>query len=53
MTKSGRELLDKARNEIQEITADDVKSRLDSGEYLALIDVREPDEYRAGYISGA
>ena len=53
MTKSGRELLDKARNEIQEITADDVKSRLDSGENIALIDVREPDEFRAGYISGA
>ena len=45
MTKSGRELLDEARNQIPEITADDEKSILDSGENLALIDVREPDEY--------
>jgi rhodanese-related sulfurtransferase len=36
-----------------EITAEDVKHRLDAGETLALIDVREPFEHRAAHIEGA
>jgi rhodanese-related sulfurtransferase len=36
-----------------EITAEDVKRRLDAGEKLALVDVREPFEHRAAHIEGA
>jgi rhodanese-related sulfurtransferase len=36
-----------------EITPTDVKRRLDSGEALLLIDVREPDEHQVCQIGGA
>ncbi len=53
MAKSGRDLLEEARGEVPEITADEVNALREKGEAFALIDVREPDEYRAGYIPGA
>jgi rhodanese-related sulfurtransferase len=36
-----------------EITVQEVKRRLDAGEFLNLIDVREPDEYQVCRIAGA
>jgi rhodanese-related sulfurtransferase len=36
-----------------EISATDVKRRMDAGEAIALIDVREPDEYQVCHIEGA
>ena len=36
-----------------ETTPAEVKRRLDAGEKLALIDVREPEEHRAARIDGA
>jgi molybdopterin/thiamine biosynthesis adenylyltransferase/rhodanese-related sulfurtransferase len=48
-----RELLAKTKKEIQEISVDEVKKRLDAGEKLRLIDVREADEYEAGRLPGA
>jgi rhodanese-related sulfurtransferase len=36
-----------------EVTVEDVKRRLDAGEKLALIDVREPFEHRVARIEGA
>jgi molybdopterin/thiamine biosynthesis adenylyltransferase/rhodanese-related sulfurtransferase len=45
-----RELVARARASITEMTADQVRSRLDE---LTLIDVREPDEHRQGAIPGA
>ena len=36
-----------------EVTVEDVKRRLDAGEKLALIDVREPFEHRVAQIEGA
>ena len=55
MAKTGRDLLDEARTEIPEITADELNALREKGEAegIALIDVREPDEFRAGYIPGA
>jgi|TARA_B100000315_G_scaffold169150_1_gene157668 adenylyltransferase/sulfurtransferase len=53
MPTTGRDLLDAARQEITEITPDEVAELQGSGGQFALIDVREPDEYRAGYIPGA
>ncbi|MBI2178890.1 MAG: molybdopterin-synthase adenylyltransferase MoeB [Candidatus Tectomicrobia bacterium] len=53
MAKSGRDLLAEARDTVPEITADEVKALKDKGQPIRLIDVREPDEFRAGYIPGA
>jgi len=53
MAKSGRDLLEAARREVPEITADELKALKDKGEPVHIIDVREPDEFRAGYIPGA
>ncbi|MDF2659728.1 MAG: rhodanese protein [Paenibacillus sp.] len=35
------------------ITAKEVKERLEQGERLSILDVREPDEWEAGHIDGA
>lgn len=46
-------LVDEARKEIVECTIHDVKARLDRGEVLHLIDVREDHEWSADHIVGA
>ena len=38
---------------MQEITATELKERMDSGENVQLIDVRQPDEYAFAKIEGA
>ena len=38
---------------MQEITATELKSRMDAGEDIQLIDVRQPDEYAFAKIEGA
>ncbi len=54
MAKSYRELLTAARKQIPEITSEDLKKKLDAREEFLLIDVRDPDEWRAeGLISTA
>jgi len=42
-----------AKKNIKETTVIDVKSRLDKGEKLLLIDVREESEFATDHISGA
>ena len=51
--KTLKDMLAEARQEIPEQTPAEVKRRLDAGEPLALIDVRDPDEYRDGFIEPA
>ena len=38
---------------MQEITATELKKRMDAGEDIQLIDVRQPDEYAFAKIEGA
>ena len=38
---------------MQEITATELKNRMDSGDDIQLIDVRQPDEYAFAKIEGA
>ncbi len=38
---------------MQEITASELKTRIDAGEDIQLIDVRQPDEYAFAKIDGA
>ena len=42
-----------AKTRVRECTVDDVKSKMDRGETLNLIDVREESEYAAGHLPGA
>lgn len=42
-----------AKSRIRETNVPDVKTRLDAGETLNIVDVREESEYAAGHIPGA
>ncbi|HEY1375517.1 MAG TPA: rhodanese-like domain-containing protein [Gemmataceae bacterium] len=46
-------LVQDAKARVKECTVPDVKARLDRGERLNLLDVREESEYAAGHIPGA
>ncbi|AKT40497.1 molybdopterin-synthase adenylyltransferase MoeB [Chondromyces crocatus] len=47
------DLMANVRSSIREVTLGDLKRRLDEKEPITLIDVREKEEHRAGYIPGA
>src|SRR5580658_2874043 len=47
------ELIAQARKNTKEVSHDALKKRLDAHESLTLLDVREKEEYRAGFIPGA
>lgn len=51
--KTLREMLAEARQVVREEGPAELKAQLDRGEPLVLIDVRDPDEYRDGYIEPA
>jgi len=53
MSVTAHELLDRARRHVPEVSVEEVKERLDRGEDLVLIDVREREEVQNGYIAGA
>ena len=46
-------LVDNAIDMDYEITAEEVKGKLDAGETFTLLDVREPSEFETAKISGA
>lgn len=46
-------LVDDAQTRIEEITPEEVKSKMDSGDDFVLLDVREQDEWEKSHISGA
>jgi molybdopterin/thiamine biosynthesis adenylyltransferase/rhodanese-related sulfurtransferase len=47
------DLIASVRRETKEVSLDELKRRVDAKEPYTLIDVREKEEYRAGYIPGA
>ena len=47
------DLIASARKSTKEVSLDDLKRRLDAKENIVLLDVREKEEYRAGFIPGA
>ena len=51
--KTLKDMLGEARQIIPEEGPADVQRRLKSGEPVTVIDVRDPDEFRDGYIEGA
>jgi sulfur-carrier protein adenylyltransferase/sulfurtransferase len=53
MAKTYSELLQETKASIRQVSLEDLKARLESGEKITLVDVREKDEWRQGYIPGA
>jgi adenylyltransferase/sulfurtransferase len=53
MAKTQQDFLAEARREIPELTVEEVAERRKHGEDFVLLDVREKDEVRSGYIDGA
>ena len=47
------DLMADVRKSIREVTLPDLKARLEAKEPMVLVDVREKEEHRAGYIPGA
>ena len=46
-------IVNDAKTRVRECTVADVKQRLDAGETLNLVDVREESEYATGHVPGA
>ena len=53
MPKTYAELLAEVRGQIRIISLEDLKARLESPNKPILVDVREKDEWRQGYVAGA
>ncbi len=53
MAKSYADLLTDIKNTVRTVSLDDLKARLDRKENIVLVDVREKDEVRQGFIPGA
>ncbi len=53
MPHTPHEFLDAARRAIPEVSVEDVAARRTRGDDFILLDVREKEEVRAGYIEGA
>ena len=53
MAKTYQDIMGEARRAVPEVGPDDVKKRLDAGKAGVLLDVREKEEVRQGYIPGA
>ena len=53
MSYTSHDLLDAARRAIPEVSVDDVAARRTRGDDCILLDVREKEEVRAGYLAGA
>jgi molybdopterin/thiamine biosynthesis adenylyltransferase/rhodanese-related sulfurtransferase len=53
MAKSQQDFLEEARQLVPEVTVAEVAERHQRGEDMILLDVREKDEVRTGYINGA
>ena len=47
------QLVEDARKRVQETTVDQIKARLDRGEKIHLVDVREESEYAKDHLPGA
>jgi rhodanese-related sulfurtransferase len=47
------DLVKEALAEMKAVTADQLMKKIDEGEMILLLDVREPNEFNAGYIPGA
>ncbi len=51
--KTYRDLVNDAKTAVPEVSVEEVRDRLAAGHPPVLIDVRDPDEYREGFVDGA
>ena len=47
------QMITTAQKSVDGVTVEQVKEKLDNGDMILLIDVREPNEFNAGYIPGS
>ena len=53
MSKTYSDLLQEVKGAIRQVSLDEIKRRLEMRERYVLVDVREKDEWRQGFIPGA
>src|SRR2546430_1952633 len=53
MAKTYKQIMDEARKIVPEVSPEQVKARLDKGEHPVVLDVREKEGVRQGYVPGA
>src|SRR5437773_12067470 len=53
MAKTYKQIMDEARQLVPEVSPEEVKGKLDGGTRPVLLDVREKEEVRQGYVPGA
>src|SRR5438552_15171027 len=53
MAKTYKQIMDEARQVVPEVSPEEVKQKLDGGTRPLLLDVREKEEFRQGYVPGA
>src|SRR5438552_14633806 len=53
MAKTYKQIRDEARQLVPEVSPEELKARLDKGEHPVVLDVREKEEVRQGYVPGA
>ena len=53
MAKSYKEIMNEARRLVPEASTAEIRAKLDGGEKVILLDVREKEEYRDGHLEGA
>jgi sulfur-carrier protein adenylyltransferase/sulfurtransferase len=53
MVKTYSDLMSEIRQSVKPVSLEEIKRRLESKTPMVLVDVREKDEFRAGYIPGA
>ena len=51
--RTPEQLVQEARAQVKEITLQDVKKMMDSGEKITILDVRDKEEYEKEHIAGA
>ena len=53
MADIGRKMVEIAESAVSSVSANEVQDRINAGESLVILDVREPDEWADGHIEGA
>ncbi len=53
MAKTYAELLQDVKAQVRQVSLEDLHARLEAGEELVVVDVREKDEWRQGHLEGA
>jgi len=53
MASTYADLIQSVRKQVKEVSLDEIKKRIEQKTPMTLVDVREKDEFRGGFIPGA